>query len=216
MGLQGLASTTQRSMTFKANLGSDIVQVFKFVNYLRKPTVYTCRVDKPGAQKQGQVEKGKEVRAPAQLVDFVPETVTINAPAADSYDGTELSVNIRYEPSSLGESRAVLTVSSPEGGEYICTLAGISSAPQPKGPFKIGAKSPPIEFTNPFFEAAEFVIRIDNPCFTASVKSPVKIDGKKKLPITLTYKATQGFPNTGRLIISTGDLPPWIFYLQGE
>ncbi len=68
-------------------------------------------------------------------------------------------------------------ITSPEGGEYTCQLIGQAQAPQPKGPFKIGAaKAPPIEFKNPFFEAQEFVIRVDNPSFTASVKSPVKVE----------------------------------------
>lgn len=34
--LQGLPSTTQRSLTFKTTLGSDLVQAFKFINYLKK------------------------------------------------------------------------------------------------------------------------------------------------------------------------------------
>lgn len=77
--------------------------------------------------------------------------------------------------------------------------------PQPKGPFKIvGAKPPPIDFKNPFFEAYEFVVRIDNPGFTSSVKSPIKIDGKKSLSINLSYKAVQGYSSNGRLTISAG------------
>ena len=88
-----------------------------------------------------------------------------------------MPINIRFEPSSLLESKALLTVSNPEGGEYQCILVGHSLSPQPKGPFKIaGAKPPPIEFKNPFFEPMEFIIRIDNPSFTANVKSPIKID----------------------------------------
>lgn len=77
----------------------------------------------------------------------------------------------------LGESVAVLIINSPEGGEYNCMLHGISSVPQPKGPYKIGgAKSAPVEFKNPFFEPCEFSLRMDNPNFTCSVKNPVKID----------------------------------------
>ena len=54
------------------------------------------------------------------------------------------------------------------------------------------------------FEAYEFVVRIDNPAFTSSVKSPVKVDGKKSLSINLTYKAVQGFSANGRLTVSAG------------
>ena len=98
----------------------------------------------------------------------------------------------------------------------MCTLIGLGIAPQPKGPFKIGAKSPPIDFKNPFFDATEFIIRIDNPCFVSGTKSPVKLDSKKGLAINLSYKATPGFSNSGRMIISAGDNPPWVFYLLGE
>lgn len=81
----------------------------------------------------------------------------------------------------LGEAVALLIIQSPEGGEYNCLLNGLSTAPQPKGPFKIsGAKPNPIDFKNPFFEPCEFTIRLDNPCFTCSIKNPAKIDVKKK------------------------------------
>lgn len=54
---------------------------------------------------------------------------------------------------------------------------GQGKPPQPKGPFKLaGAKPPTIDFKNPFFEAQEFTLRLDNPSFTTSTKSPVKID----------------------------------------
>jgi hydrocephalus-inducing protein len=109
-----------------------------------------------------------------------------------------------------------LVVSSPDGGEYICLLNGFSTAPQPKGPYKITAKPPPIDFKNPFFEPIEFTIRIDNPAFTTSVKSPMKVDGKKVLNINVSYKAAQGFSANGRMTISTGENLTWVFYLQGE
>ena len=116
----------------------------------------------------------------------------------------------------MGESASQLIISSPEGGEYISTLNGYSMPPQPKGPYKISSKPPPIDFKNPFFEAYEFVVRIDNPSFTSSVKSPVKIDGKKVLSINLTYKNVQGFSANGRLTVSAGENLSWVFYLQGE
>ena len=116
----------------------------------------------------------------------------------------------------MGESVSQLIISSPEGGDYISTLNGVSMNPQPKGPYKINAKPPPIEFKNPFFDAYEFTVRVDNPAFTSSVKSPVKVDGKKVLAINLSYKAVQGFSANGRLTISAGENLSWVFYLQGE
>ena len=116
-------------------------------------------------------------------------------------------------------------------------LIGQASSPIPKGPIKIGAKPVSIDFRNPFFEAADFVIRIDNPSFTTGTKSPIKIEvillskvklcRKKTISIPITYKAVPGSSTTGRLMISTGknlrrlsdflgDYPPWIYYLQAE
>lgn len=125
-------------------------------------------------------------------------------------------VSVKFEPSTMGESVSQLVVSSPDGGEYICTLNGYSLSPQPKGPYKIAAKCPPIDFKNPFFESTEFVVRIDNPAFTSTVKSPLKIDGKKVVNINVAYKPAQGFSANGRLTISTGENLSWVFYLQGE
>jgi len=99
----------------------------------------------------------------------------------------------------------------------VSILNGYAVLPQPKGPLKIvGAKPPPIEFKNPFFDAYEFTVRVDNPSFVSAVKSPVKVDGKKVLSINLTYKQAPGYSSNGRLTISAGENLSWIFYLQGE
>lgn len=205
--LKGLAaSTVQRTMSFKSSLGSDIIQTFKFQNYCRKPTIYQCRVDRIGpggkAVASGVVVDPKAKGGPLVQVDFSVDVPNINAPAADSLEGSEVAINVRYEPSTLGESSAILILFSAEGGEYQSVLNGTAIAPQPKGPFKMaGAKPPPIEFKNPFFDAQEFNVRIDNPSFTTGIKNPVKVDGKKVLQINITYKAVLGTTNNGRLII---------------
>ena len=52
LNLKGLAPSTQRSMAFKCALGADLVQVFKFTHFLKKPTTYTVkveRIDNPNA-----------------------------------------------------------------------------------------------------------------------------------------------------------------------
>jgi len=179
--LKGLPSTTQRSMTFKTALGSDIGRAFKFTHYLQKPTTYQCSIERLGAQKvetpTGKKQEKKKDKKQQELLDFSLESNTLQAPPAESYDGIEIQLNVKFEPSTLGESRAVLILSSPEAGEYQCMLYGASTFPQPKGPFKFGAgKAPPIEFKNPFFTAADYDIRIDNPSFSTSVKSPLKLD----------------------------------------
>ena len=107
------------------------MQTFKFINYVKKQTAYTVRIEKLGAK----IAAGKDPKLPP--IDFTVENQTINAPPTDSHDGVEVPVNIRYEPSTVGESRAQLTVSSPDGGEYQCYLIGTSVVPQPKGPYEV-------------------------------------------------------------------------------
>ena len=107
------------------------MQTFKFINYVKKQTAYTVRIEKLGAK----IAAGKDPKLPP--IDFTVENPTINAPPTDSHDGVEVPVNIRYEPSTVGESRAQLTVSSPDGGEYQCYLIGTSVVPQPKGPYEV-------------------------------------------------------------------------------
>lgn len=164
-------------MTFKTPLGTDLVQKFKFINYIKKPTPYAIRVERqgPGAKAVPAKEKGGKDKPPVPA-DFVPEVATITVPAATSYEGVEQEIGIRFDPSSLGESRGILFITSPEGGEYQLQLIGNASPPVPKGPIKIGAKSQTVEFKNPFFEPAQFTIRLDNPSFTTSAKTLTPAD----------------------------------------
>lgn len=45
--------------------------------------------------------------------------------ASASSGGTEVGVEVTYEPSRLGDTRATLTVFSPVGGEYVFPLFGL-------------------------------------------------------------------------------------------
>ena len=110
------------------------------------------------------------------MIEFSVDTPTINAPPSDSKEGVEVPVNIKFEPSGMNESKALLTISSNEGGSYQYYLVGQTQNPQPKGPFKSIGKGISIDFKNPFYEATEFTIRIDNPAFTSSVKNPLRLE----------------------------------------
>jgi len=121
------------------------------MNYVKKQTQYTVKIEKIGAK----TTASKDIKLPP--IDFTVDVPTINAPPADSHDGIEVPVNIRFEPSNIGESRAQLTVSSPEGGEYQCYVVGTSVVPQPKGPYEVAGKGVNIDFKNPFFEPYEFI-----------------------------------------------------------
>jgi hypothetical protein len=105
------------------------MQAFKFTHFMKKATNYAIKVERadgPG------------------VCDFKAEVATIAAPLADSFKGIDLSINIRYEPTTIGDYRGILKLTSPEGLEYNCMLYGRSSAPQPQGPFKCPAGAKPM------------------------------------------------------------------------
>lgn len=93
--LIGLPSTSQRSMTFKTSLGSDLIQTFKFINYLRKQTTYACRVEKIGGAPKVANAKEDPKKAVVQT-DFLLDNPNLVAPPTDSYEGTEIGLNIRF------------------------------------------------------------------------------------------------------------------------
>jgi hydrocephalus-inducing protein len=49
--------------------------------------------------------------------------------------GTDVAVDVTFEPSQLGEHKGILTISSPTSGEYIFPLYGTCVAAKPQGPF---------------------------------------------------------------------------------
>ena len=80
------------------------MQPFKFFNYLKKPTTYTIRIDPIGTAPTPATGKPGKGGAGGALVDFSCDQNTINAPAADSKEGMEMTVNIKFEPSSVSEA----------------------------------------------------------------------------------------------------------------
>ena len=85
---------------------------------MKKPTPYAVKIEK--------------LDQSAGLGDFKIEgPAQVQAPAADSPKGVEVSVNVRYEPQTIGDGRAMLKITSTEGMEYTCLLLGQSTAPLP-------------------------------------------------------------------------------------
>ena len=116
-----------------------------------------------------------------------------------------------------GESSAILLITNPDGVEYSCLLYGHTSAPQPQPITKIAnTKTANIDFKNPLSEKCEFTIRFDNPCFSLAAKLPGPLDPGKPISLPVKFDFSEDHPTTGRMFISTKDLPPWIYYLHGE
>lgn len=179
------------------------MQAFKFIHFMKKATQYAVKVERV---------EGNGV------CDFKAEVATVPAPIAESFQGVELSVNVRYEPITIGDSRGVMKLTSPEGLEYTCMLYGRSAAPQPQGPIKCpgGAKPAGIDFKNPLNEKAEFACTFDNPNFSLASKPAGPLDPGKLTNLQIKFEGKADLPTTGRMLVTTKGLPPWIYYLQGE
>ena len=101
--LKGLVSTAQRSLHFKCALGADLMQQFKFKHYLKKPTTYSIKTE----DMVGNLTTCFKVEQPS-----------VQAAAAENNNGVEITVNVRFEPNIIGDSRGILRLSSPENIEY--------------------------------------------------------------------------------------------------
>lgn len=154
------------------------------------------------------------------------KTITV---ASAGSSGTEVSVEVTFEPSHLGDVHATLTISSPSGGDYIIPLHGHCLAPKPQGPFIIKpGSSLTIPFKNIYMQTKQFTFSIDNPAFV--VKSGDSLKPRKTYNILVTYDAKQAdakVVKTGKLTVAclnsakAGTVaglhggPSWVFYLKG-
>ena len=135
--VKAAAAGADRSLSFRAPLGNTDVQTFRFTHLLGDKADYKVTVD--GA-------------------DFVVDSASVAAPAAGnrppalpsprhlfshelasaaSEDGAEVSVDVRFEPTGLGERNGRLLLSSPAAGDFICILKGSAQPPRPQGPIEV-------------------------------------------------------------------------------
>lgn len=118
LSLRGLSSQTIKSLQpIGACLGSDKIVTFSFTNFLKKATQYAVKVEKYFDN------------SPIPM-DFIPEQAIINALPADPIKGTEIVSSIKFEPYLIAETKAILRVTSPDGGEYTWVLTGQGHPPQ--------------------------------------------------------------------------------------
>ncbi|XJO77830.1 hypothetical protein BDV3_002359 [Batrachochytrium dendrobatidis] len=162
--LISLAAQPERTLQFKVGFGSSQVQTFRFTSFSKVRTDFTCKIDNT----EFTVEKSVSV-------------------AAATIGGVEVSVDVIYEPSKLGDTRTQLIISSPLGGDYICPLNGHCAAPRPQGPILIKSGSPSIlSFKNVLSTSATFNFVVDNPIFV--VKAAETVASKKLIQLSIGFK----------------------------
>uniref|UniRef100_H2XZ27 Hydin adenylate kinase-like domain-containing protein n=1 Tax=Ciona intestinalis TaxID=7719 RepID=H2XZ27_CIOIN len=196
--LRATPAAPEKTSYFKTALGGSYSVNIKFQNYAKQKSDYICKIDSP----EWSCEK------------------SITAAPASSGSGTEVTLDVTYEPMEIGESRARLYVTSQIGGEYIFPLEGKCGPPKPLGPFVVRNKSNvSIPFRNVFPTTTHFTFQIDNPLF--SVKPAESIRSKKTHNISVSFEGgpAPGSVVTGKLTLScvrTARNPTtWVFYLKG-
>ncbi|CAN2389289.1 axonemal central apparatus assembly [Pristimantis euphronides] len=198
--LRATAAVSEKPLYFRTTLGSSQTLSARYMNFTRQKTEYSCKVDNS---------------------DFHVEKMVMAAPG--SQGGSEVSVEVTFEPIQLGESRAVLHISSPLGGEYTIPIFGSAMAPKPQGPIQIRAgSSVSIPFKNVFQQTTTFTFQTDPTAFVVKPCDPVR--PKKTHQISVSYEAPPGGSKTtvtGRLVVScpraTGIAQGiyWVYYLKG-
>ncbi|XP_055993028.1 hydrocephalus-inducing protein homolog [Sorex fumeus] len=200
LSLKALPALPEKPVHFQAVLGSSQNIFAKFINYTRQKTEYYCRTDCP---------------------DFHVEKVIIAPPGAQG--GTEVSVEVYFEPSRLGETKGLLQLTSLLGGEYIIPLFGTALPPKPQGPFLIRAGyNILIPFKNIFYQPVTFSFAVEHPAF--SIRAVEFMRPKKINNIAISFEGNPSgnkIPITTKLIVSC---PPsesnetgvqWVYYLKG-
>ncbi|KAL0967857.1 hypothetical protein UPYG_G00258430 [Umbra pygmaea] len=198
--LKALPAPHEKPLHFCAPLGSGQYISAKFRNYSRVKAEYACKTDSP---------------------DFIVEKSIIAS--AGYQPGTDINLEVYFEPCQLGEVRGMLNVSSVIGGEYMFPLFGCCTPPKAQGPFLIRAgANVSIPFKNVFLQTTAFSFLVDNPAFT--VKGVENIKPKKTHNILVMFEgppSSSKGPCNGKLTISSprceghGQSISWVFYLKG-
>ncbi|KAM9374294.1 hydrocephalus-inducing protein homolog [Phaethornis superciliosus] len=191
--LKASESRPEKPLHFCTTLGSSQTITTQIMNYARQKTDYILQINS---------------------ADFQTEKNLSVAPA--SLGGSEVSLEVTYEPCQLGETRAMLQLSSPLGVEYSIPLLGLALPPKPQGPFSIKAGSTTtIPFKNVFLQPTAFQFTVDHPSFT--VKAPETMRPKKTTSITISFEGSDT-PVTSKMVASCpgrGGGVSWVYYLKG-
>ncbi|KAM6409238.1 hydrocephalus-inducing protein homolog [Rhynochetos jubatus] len=192
--LTATMSRPEKPLYFCTTLGSSQTITAKIMSYTRQKTEYLLQTD---------------------CADFQTEKTISVAPASPG--GSDVSVEVTYEPCQLGEARATLQLSSPLGGEYSIPLFGLALPPKPQGPFPIKAGSTTsIPFKNIFLQPTAFRYTVEHPAF--AIRAPESLRSKKTTSIAVSFEgdpAAGAAPVTSRMVVSCPGGISWVYYLRG-
>ncbi|XP_076808093.1 hydrocephalus-inducing protein homolog isoform X2 [Clavelina lepadiformis] len=198
LALRSSPAVLEKTTHFKTWLGNNHVVTIKFQNYARQKTDYICKVN----SNEWSCER------------------SITAAPASSGSGTEVTIDVTYEPMQLGDSQAILTVTSSIGGEYLFPLEGKCLAPRPQGPFVVRNKSSvSVLFRNVFPTTTVFTFQVDNPLFTVKPGEAIRSKKTHNISVGFDGATSPGSVITGKLTLScvrsAGQVMSWVYYLKG-
>ncbi|KAH0619415.1 hypothetical protein JD844_000028 [Phrynosoma platyrhinos] len=198
--LKATPPRAEKTLYFNTMLGSSQIMIAKFINYTRQRTEYATKLDCP---------------------DFHVDKVIPAPPGSQA--GTEISVEVTFEPCQLGESRGTLVLSSAVGGDYVIPLCGTCVPPKPQGPIQIKAGTgTTIPFKNVFMQTMSFTYLVENPAFT--IKATETIRSKKSAAIQVSFEGNPSSSKaavTSKLVVSCPRAAgmssgvSWVYYLKG-
>ena len=155
--LSSFPANAENPTFFKTAFGTSQTKIIRFQNFSKSRTEYSVKIDSE---------------------DFTSEK-TISAAQSASPTGHEITFEVTFEPTRIGNSNANLILTSTTGGEYFFPLNGTGTVSKPLGPFNIKSKSQiSIPFKNVFPEPVEFSLIVDNPHFILQ-KTEENIKAKK-------------------------------------
>jgi hypothetical protein len=209
LNLNSQMDKEKKCLKFDCSIGEQSISKFDFLNFAKKNIVFNIKIKRIDNNSKGDES------------DFSVDSPNFNAIGLkEDNSGTKNTINIKFEPSYIGLSKALIYISSEDGGDYEVLLIGKGIEPSPKGPFEISSKgSTNLEFKNPAFEQKEFIFKFENPSFSSSMKGNIKIDSRKTISIPITFKPVSSNPDDhkGRFKITlNNENIDWIFFLKGN
>eukprot|EP00455_Lapot_gusevi_P013213 TRINITY_DN16399_c0_g1_i2.p1 TRINITY_DN16399_c0_g1~~TRINITY_DN16399_c0_g1_i2.p1 ORF type:complete len:418 (+),score=65.26 TRINITY_DN16399_c0_g1_i2:78-1331(+) len=204
--LNGQAPAPEKAVRVNCSLGQSISTTLRFMHYSKAAVDFAFKFQDP--------KQTSFIKSNGQMV------VKVN-PCVDVRAGQEVSVDVTFEPSRLGEFKETIEMTSPIAGSYVFPIYGTCTVPQRQGPFEIRPnQNTTIPFKNVFAENITFTFATDSPNFVVGKPSEV-IPSKKPTAVVVTYKCDD--PNAvvrGKLTItgtSAADPTPvqWVYYLRG-
>lgn len=185
-------------------LGQNVEFPLKFTSYSKTNCEFTIRL--PDESKFSPFSR-------------IANSSSIKVQGCSRSEGTEVTVDMLYEPSTVGDDRQTIEIVSQTAGVYIFPIVGTCLPPRRQGPFAVRTnQTTPITFKNVFNEAMTINVSTDSPCFVVS-KTTETIPPKKVISIGVQHRWDEERRDAyaSKLTISgvhKGETISWIYYLK--